>query len=69
MAILIWRTLVYHMQIMEIKDGSSGRSKGCSKKKTVRTPLQEGDADGRKHRATGRAQKTSLGVRKSWKLF
>jgi hypothetical protein len=37
----------------------------------VRTPLQEGDADGRKHRATGRAQKlkVSPGVRKSWKLF
>ena len=69
MDILIWCTLVYHMEIMEIKDGSSGRSQGWSKKKTVRTPLQEGDADGRKHRATGRAQKASPGVRKSWKLF
>jgi hypothetical protein len=69
MDILIWCTLVYHMEIMEIKDGSSGRSQGWSKKKTVRTPLQEGDADGRKHRATGRAQKVSPGVRKSWKLF
>ena len=73
MDILIWCTctLVYHMEIRdpEIKDGSSGRSQGWSKKKTVRTPLQEGDADGRKHRATGRAQKVSPGVRKSWKLF
>ena len=66
---VVWCTLVYHMEIKEIKDGSSGRSQGWSKKKTVRTPLQEGDADWRKHRATGRAQKASPGVRKSWKLF
>ena len=63
MDILIWCTLVYHMEIIEIKDGSSGRSQGWSEKKT---PLQEGVADGRKHRATGRAQKTCPGVRKSW---
>jgi len=36
MDILIWCTLVYHMEIMEIKDGSSGRSQGWSKKKIKR---------------------------------
>ena len=67
MDILIWCTLVYHMEIIESRTAQAeGASQGWSEKKT---PLQEVDADGRKHRATGRAQKASPGVRKSWKLF
>jgi len=70
-----WKSLLFAIRKVRLS-GAAGwpapaRPGPCGRRplRTVRTPLQEGDADGRKHRAAGRAQKTSPGVRKSWKLF